>query len=267
MSAIALCKKYTKDSIDKQHVNYDENLCDARIWREKPKTGGLGYDNIQCSSKKVDGCECLCKRHFKLHSEGELWTGLITEDRPNIPVHPNAGPKMWSTDKDGNDVVKEKKNKVVCPEDLTIDQLNVLMDKKKKEQLCKLESELESMKKKMEKANDELEEAQSELEEVQSDFEEVQSDLYTVKSDLETKTYEFQEAEEELYKVHHHISEYVQENYDGIEVVKSEYLKIMEDIVKEYTETYGSEIQEEYMKRVNERNKAAFWEGLRNLCG
>jgi len=114
---------------------------------------------------------------------------------------------------------------------------------------------------------EELEEVQSELDTVQEELEGVQGELDTVQSDLETKTYEFQEAEEELYKVHHHISEYVQENYDGIEVVKSEYLKIMEDIVKEYTETYGSEIQEEYMKRVNERNKEAFWEGLRNLCG
>ena len=114
---------------------------------------------------------------------------------------------------------------------------------------------------------EELEEVQSELDSVQSELDSVQSELDAVQSELETKTYEFQEAEEELYKVHHHISEYVQENYDGIEVVKSEYLKIMEDIVKEYTETYGSEIQEEYMKRVNERNKEAFWEGLRNLCG
>jgi len=115
--------------------------------------------------------------------------------------------------------------------------------------------------------SDELNTVQEELEEVQSELDSVQSELDSVQSELETKTYEFQEAEEELYKVHHHISEYVQENYDGIEVVKSEYLKIMEDIVKEYTETYGSEIQEEYMKRVNERNKEAFWEGLRNLCG
>ena len=130
-----------------------------------------------------------------------------------------------------------------------------------------MSDELNTVQEELEEVQSELEEVQSELEEVQSELDSVQSELDAVQSELETKTYEFQEAEEELYKVHHHISEYVQENYDGIEVVKSEYLKIMEDIVKEYTETYGSEIQEEYMKRVNERNKEAFWEGLRNLCG
>ena len=35
----------------------------------------------------------------------------VTEERPKDPVHPTAGPKMWSTDEDGNEVVKEKKRK------------------------------------------------------------------------------------------------------------------------------------------------------------
>ena len=130
-----------------------------------------------------------------------------------------------------------------------------------------MSDELNTVQEELEEVQSELDSVQGELETVQSELETVQDELDTVQDELDTKTYEFQEAEEELYKVHHHISEYVQENYDGIEVVKSEYLKIMEDIVKEYTETYGSEIQEEYMKRVNERNKEAFWEGLRNLCG
>jgi hypothetical protein len=88
---------------------YDGNLCDARLWKEKPKSGGLGYDNIQCSSKKSDGCECLCKKHFKLQGEGKLWTGLITEPRSEEPTKPDGTLMVWSTDKDGNDVVKEKK--------------------------------------------------------------------------------------------------------------------------------------------------------------
>ena len=54
---------------------YDGNLCDARLWKEKPKSGGLGYDNIQCSSKKVDGCECLCKKHLSCRARGSSGPG------------------------------------------------------------------------------------------------------------------------------------------------------------------------------------------------
>ena len=100
-----------KTSTDEERLGqYDENLCDARLWKEKPRSGGLGYDNIQCSSKKVDGCDCLCKKHFKMHEAGKLWTGLITKPRPEHTIHPTARPgyvpmsKMWSTDRDGNDV-------------------------------------------------------------------------------------------------------------------------------------------------------------------
>jgi len=104
-----------KTSDEERIGQYDENLCDARIWRDKPHSGGLGYDNIQCSAKKVDGCGCLCNRHFKMQEAGTHWTGLITEPRPENPrcTQPNLqtkkqnfGLKMWSTDKDGNDVVK-----------------------------------------------------------------------------------------------------------------------------------------------------------------
>lgn len=90
---------------------YHSGKCDARVWKEKPRSGGLGYDNIQCSSKKVDGFGCLCKKHFKQQQEGKLWLGLVTEGRPKNPIHPTAGPKMWSTDEDGNEVVKEKKQR------------------------------------------------------------------------------------------------------------------------------------------------------------
>jgi len=102
-----------KTSDEERLGQYDGNLCDARIWRDKPHSGGLGYDNIQCSAKKAKGC--LCNRHFKIHNAGKLWTGLITEPRPENPrcTQPNLqskkqnfGLKMWSTDKDGKDVVK-----------------------------------------------------------------------------------------------------------------------------------------------------------------
>ena len=130
-------KKSTND--EGRMGQYNGNLCDARVWEEKPRSGGVGYDNIQCSFKKVDGCDCLCKKHFNLQGEGKLWTGLITEPRPEEPVHPTAGPKMWSTDADGNDVVKEKKKKKAqvkkpkkpenkSPEDMDFDELTKFME-------------------------------------------------------------------------------------------------------------------------------------------
>ena len=102
-----------KTSDEERTGQYDGDFCDARIWRDKPHSGGLGYDNIQCSAKKARGC--LCNRHFKMQEAGNLWTGLITEPRPENPrctqsnlqtKKQNFGLKMWSTDKDGNDVVK-----------------------------------------------------------------------------------------------------------------------------------------------------------------
>ena len=89
---------------------YNGEKCDARVWKEKKGTGGLGYDNIQCSSKKVNG-QCFCKRHSKAFSEGVLWLGKVTEPRPENPTKPDGTVMGWSTDSDGNDVVKEKKKK------------------------------------------------------------------------------------------------------------------------------------------------------------
>ena len=101
-------KKKSPSPVERQGI-YDEDKCDARIWIEKKNSGGLGLDNIQCSSKKVDGC--LCKKHKKMQEEGGLWIGLITDPRPEEPIHPTYGPKMWCTDKEGNDVVKKKEKK------------------------------------------------------------------------------------------------------------------------------------------------------------
>ena len=109
-------KKMTPPPEERQGV-YNGDRCDARVWKEKPKSGGLGYDNIQCSSKKVEGCDCLCKKHFKLLNEDKLWLGKVTEDRPEEPMHPTAGLKEWCTDADGNEVVKEKKARKSPPKE------------------------------------------------------------------------------------------------------------------------------------------------------
>ena len=101
-------KKKSPPAEDRRGV-YNEMKCDARVWKEKPKSGGLGYDDIQCHAKKVDGCDGLCKKHFNFLTDGKLWLGRVTEKRPENPVHPTAGEKAWCTDEDGNEVVKEKK--------------------------------------------------------------------------------------------------------------------------------------------------------------
>ena len=138
-----------KVSLEDRMGKYEAHLCDARIWKEKPKSGGLGYDNLQCSSKKADGCGCMCKKHFKMMQEGKLWTGLITEPRPENPEKPDGTKMFWCTDADGNEVVKEKKKKsskkkndkpvkkkskkVEVEDDWSEEDLLALLAKKKKE--------------------------------------------------------------------------------------------------------------------------------------
>jgi len=102
--------RWSSLSDEDRQGKYDGSLCDARIWKSKLGGGSTrnGYDNIQCSSKKPDG-GCLCKKHFRMQNEGKLWTGLITEPRPEEPKKPDGTKMFWSTDKDGNEVVMQKK--------------------------------------------------------------------------------------------------------------------------------------------------------------
>ena len=89
-----------KVSIEERRGVYDDGRCDARVWHDKVGSGGLGYDNIQCHYKKV-GDSCFCKKHAKMDNEGVLWTGKITEPRPDIPVRPDGTTMSWCTAKDG----------------------------------------------------------------------------------------------------------------------------------------------------------------------
>jgi hypothetical protein len=152
-------RKKTTPVLEDRIGQYDGDRCDARIWKEKPRSGGLGFDNVQCSSKKVDGCGCLCRKHFKMQEQGNLWTGLITDPRPENPVHPTAGPKQWTTDENGDEVVKERKKRKSSPkkekddkpkkkkagkkspEEWSEEELMALLQKKKKEQESKDEQE------------------------------------------------------------------------------------------------------------------------------
>ena len=69
---------------EERRGEYESHKCDARIWLAVRGMKNTGYSDIQCSSKKVDGC--LCKKHAKQLAEDNLWCGLITEDPPEDPV-------------------------------------------------------------------------------------------------------------------------------------------------------------------------------------
>jgi len=127
---------------EERQGKFDETKCHARVWKAKPGTGGLGYDNIQCSSKHREGC--FCNKHHKLFTEGNLWLGKVTEDRPEKPVGPpsSKNPRVheWCTDLEGNEIVKEKKvksrgkgsgkKKEKLGSEMSIDELRALLKKR-----------------------------------------------------------------------------------------------------------------------------------------
>ena len=89
-------KNKKKSSCDRAGEYYPDK-CQARIWRE-------GYDNIQCEHDKVDGC--FCTRHSnKVKEHGTWWLGLITENKPENPVHYNGTKHSWRSE------VKDEQNK------------------------------------------------------------------------------------------------------------------------------------------------------------
>ena len=135
-------KQKRKRTIEERRGFYDGTKCDARVWNEKKGSGGLGYDNIQCNRKKVDGC--FCRVHGTMYSEGKLWTGKITEQRPKEPIRADGKRMFWSTDENGKDIIKgnkissekdHNKNNSMSkdPKEMSIDELLLLI--KKKEEL------------------------------------------------------------------------------------------------------------------------------------
>ena len=147
-------KKKSSLSDEDRQGQYDPDKCDARIWIAKPRSGGLGYDSIQCSAKK-QGDGCLCKKHKKMYNEEKLWTGLITEPRPEEPKKLDGTRMFWCTDKDGKEIIKDKKvrksseKKVKAkksPEDMNYEEVEQLL-KEMKEKKKKKDQEQEKEKK------------------------------------------------------------------------------------------------------------------------
>jgi hypothetical protein len=112
-------KKPPATKEEKQAEGYDESKCSARKWESD---GGLGYDNIQCSScnkvpkedaekvllefeSKMDESQkaklsdyldiydgCFCKSHLKqdFFMPNGWWLGKVNEDRPEKPMLPKG---------------------------------------------------------------------------------------------------------------------------------------------------------------------------------
>ena len=107
LSAKKKTKKSTKKVAAKKETPkgvYDCCKCDARVW-----TNGLGG---QCTRKKVEG-ELVCTMHSSKISEagGQWWLGMVTEPRPEEPIHPNGKPHQWKNDRDFEDSPEPEKVK------------------------------------------------------------------------------------------------------------------------------------------------------------
>ena len=112
-------KKSSATPEERNKEKFDEDRCFARKWEAE---GGLGYDNIQCSScKKIPSDEaekvmeefkekmdedqlaslpeylekyddCFCKNHLKqdFFMPNGWWLGKVNEDRPEKPMLPKG---------------------------------------------------------------------------------------------------------------------------------------------------------------------------------
>ena len=116
-------KKKTTDPSERDG-KVDEEKCLARIWAGTGKNSN--YDNVQCSAKKVEGCDCFCKQHFakdlackKIDGLDGWFLGIVTEDKPEKIKQPtkwDAKKKEYtgevSEDLRWSDSVEEKPKKV-----------------------------------------------------------------------------------------------------------------------------------------------------------
>ena len=116
MEIFNLADKYLTDVnfIDIQfYINQSNNeRCLARIW------GNGDYGNEQCIGFINENG--LCSKHLNasIRMGGKWWLGLITEERPEMPIHPISGKHKWSKDKNGNDYEIIKEEKEVIKEDV-----------------------------------------------------------------------------------------------------------------------------------------------------
>ena len=96
-----------------------------------------------------------------------------------------------------------------------------------------------------------IQELESEIEIKHRDLEISREENENLKDKYETLTNSFE-----------NMKEFIETNYEGSEVVNSEYTKICEDVLNLYKEKYGKEIEEKYMKEYYEKENKKWWKGL-----
>jgi len=168
-----------KKSVQKEDRlgEYNPDHCDARIWAAKRGAGAcVGYDNVQCFSKKADGT-CFCKRHNKKIGEfGSWWLGSINEPRPVNPIGPPGSKDptqhFWSTDEDGNEVNRKKtkespsekdKREVKDAQVKKLEKIKAKKEKDKREVKDAQVKQLEKIKAKKDKDKREIQKLRDEL--------------------------------------------------------------------------------------------------------
>ena len=93
---------------ERQQSAIDHSKCLCRIWNKER------LDNIQCSSRAVDGA--YCKTHTtKISEYGSWWLGIVTEPRPEKAMGPPTKPVDERWQHKWYDQVKQKKEKQEKP--------------------------------------------------------------------------------------------------------------------------------------------------------
>ena len=125
----------------------------------------------------------------------------------------------------------------------------------------------------IDKMNIELSEIQDKLFESECEIDilkstDEQQTIQELEYDLETSRDENEKLKdkyETLTNSFDNMKEFIETNYEGSEVVSSEYTKICEDVINLYKEKYGKQLEEEYMKEYYEKKKKDWWEGLHSF--
>jgi len=125
----------------------------------------------------------------------------------------------------------------------------------------------------IDKMNEELYETQDKLFKAECEIDILKStdDKQTIQeleTDLEISREEKEELKnkyESLTSSFDNMKEFIETNYEGSEVVSSEYIKICEDVLKLYKEKYGKQLEEEYMKEYHEKKNKEWWKGLHSF--
>jgi len=128
----------------------------------------------------------------------------------------------------------------------------------------------------IDKMNEEFSKTQDKLIMAELEIERLEStdDKQTIEElerELEMKYRELEISREENGKYQtltgsfDNMKEFIETNYEGSEVVSSEYTKMCEDVLNLYKKKYGKEIEEKYMEEYQEKKNKEWWKGLHSF--